>query len=221
LVSRPGALTVAYLRGQRKEHTTPLQLFLVANVLFFAMQSLTGVKVFSTTLESHLHNQDWSPIAQQLVVSRLQTIQKSIDAYTPLFNRAVALNAKSLIILMVIPFTLLLPIGFYRSRRPFAAHVVFALHFYAFLLLLFCLALIAVAADVQLGGSGLESSRVDGALSIIQLVVCGVYLYVACGTVYGSTGASRILKTVPLTLAVGFIVLGYRFALFLITLYSS
>src|SRR4051812_33267229 len=45
LVTRPGGLTVAYLQGRRKAYTLPLQLFFFANVLFFAMQSLTGAKI--------------------------------------------------------------------------------------------------------------------------------------------------------------------------------
>src|SRR4051812_20117913 len=56
LITRPGFLTVAYLNGQRKPYTLPIQLFLVANVLFFAMQSLVGAKIFSTPLDMHLHN---------------------------------------------------------------------------------------------------------------------------------------------------------------------
>ncbi len=41
------------------------------------------------------------------------------------------LNAKSLIILMALPFPLLVLILFYRDRQPFAAHVVFSLHLHA------------------------------------------------------------------------------------------
>ena len=70
LVTRPGLLTVAYLRGQRKPYTLPLQLFLVANVLFFAMQSLTGAKIFSTPLDAHLHSDIWGGLAQRLVQKR-------------------------------------------------------------------------------------------------------------------------------------------------------
>jgi hypothetical protein len=221
LVTNPGALTVAYLQGRRRAFTTPLQLFLAANVFFFAMQTFSGARIFSTSLESHLHIQDWAPVAQQLVRTRLAQTQTTIDAYTPVFNRAVALNAKSLIVLMVIPFTFLLPIVFHKSRQPFAAHIVFALHFYTFLLLLFCMALVVVTVDVRLGGSGLESSAVDRVLSIGQMLIGGAYLFVATGTVYGSRGARRILTALTLTVAVWAIVLGYRFALLPITLYST
>jgi hypothetical protein len=51
---------------------------------------------------------------------------------------------------MVLPFAILLPMMFYRTRQPFVAHVVFSLHFYAFWLLLFCASLAVVAVDVLL-----------------------------------------------------------------------
>jgi len=48
LVSRPGFLTVAYLQGRRKPYVGPVPLFLIANMLFFATESFTGGKVFTT-----------------------------------------------------------------------------------------------------------------------------------------------------------------------------
>ena len=102
-----------------------------------------------------------------------------------------------------------------------SVHNVFSLHFYAFLLLLLCIALMAVGASILFGGRGLESESLDHALSIIMLVVCATYLYIAAETVYGVRGATRILKVLPLAVAVGGIFLGYRFALLLITLYST
>jgi hypothetical protein len=150
LVTRPGSLTVAYLNGQRKPYTLPLQLFLVANVLFFAMQSLVGAKIFSTPLEMHLNNQFWSSVAQPLVARRLERSHTTLDLYSPIFDRAVELNAKSLIILMVLPFGIFLPLVFYRKGIPFVGHIVFSLHFYTFLLLLFCVALTVVGGDFSL-----------------------------------------------------------------------
>ncbi len=219
LVTRPGALTNAYAEGRRKPYIGPFQLFLIANVAFFVIQSVTHTKVLSSTLESHLHQQDWSGFAQELVSHRLEATQRTLDRFAPLFDQAVVLNAKSLVILMVAPFALLLPLVFLRSRRPLATHVVFALHFYAFLLLLFCVALGIAAIDMLLGGAGLASSRMDNALTVFNLLACTGYLYVASGTVYAATGAARVIKSALLALAAGAIVLGYRFLIFVITLY--
>ena len=221
LVTRPGALTVAYVQGRRVGYLKPLQLFLVVNVLFFAMQSLTHTNIVSSPLDSHLHQQDWQAIAQRMVTGRLETLHTTLDRYAPIFDRAIVLHAKSFIILMVLPFALLLPILFRRNPQPFVAHAVFSLHFYAFLLLLFCVALAVAAVDASLGGAGLNSARMDNALSGINLVVSAIYLYLASGTAYGARGAIRVVKALTLALAVAGIMLGYRFVLFLVTLYTT
>jgi hypothetical protein len=148
-------------------------------------------------------------------------MQTTLDLYAPIFDRAIMLHAKSFIILMVLPLAILLPILFYRNRQPFCAHVVFSLHFYAFLLLLFCVSLAVVAINVLLGGAGLNSARMDNVLSLINLVACATYLYVATGTAYDANGAIRVIKTLAFALAVAGILLGYRFALFLLTLYTT
>jgi hypothetical protein len=221
LLRRPGLLTVAYMDGRRKAYIAPFQLFLVANVLFFAIQSLTSTNIFGAALESHLHHQDWSVLAQSLVEERLEKTHTSLERYALVFDQAVVLNAKSLIILMAVPFALLLPLFFFRSRLPFTAHVVFSIHLYTFLLLLFSLALLVATLDVLLGGAGLKSARMDNVLSLVILVTCAAYLYLATGPVYGVSGPTRVVKVLALALSVGVLVLGYRFLLFLITLYGT
>jgi hypothetical protein len=121
LITRPGALTVAYTRGQKKAYLLPFEIFLVANVLFFAVQSLTGENVFSTTLDSHLHHQDWAAFAQQLVAHRVESLHTTLDRYAPVFDEAVGVNAKSLIILMVLAFALIPPLRV-LSQPPLVRH---------------------------------------------------------------------------------------------------
>jgi hypothetical protein len=198
-----------------------LQLFLITNVLFFALQSLPQANVVGATLDSHLHQQDWSVLAQTLVARRLEASHSTLDLYAPIFDHAVVQNAKTLIILMVLPFALLLPIVFRRSRQPFAAHVVFSLHFYAFVLLLFCASLLVAAGDLLIGGGGLSSPRVDAALSVFNTLACAVYLYVAMGVVFEARGAVRMAKVGVLALAANAIVVGYRFVVFMITLHTT
>ena len=221
LVRHPGQLTLAWTGGVRKPYVAPFQLFLIANVLFFALQWLTGENVFSSSLASHLHHQDWSGLAQSLLASRLEATHVSLEQYEPMFDRAVVLNAKSLILLMTVPFALLLPVAFFRARRPFMAHVVFSLHLYTFLLLVFSVALVAAKLSALLGFGGLDAPRVDNVLSMANFAVGATYIYLALGPVYGARGAGRVAKAIALALAVAAIVLGYRFLLFLITLYGT
>lgn len=221
LLRQPGALTLAWTQGIRKPYVAPFQLFLIANVLFFAVQWLTGENVFSSSLDSHLHHQDWSELAGAVLSRRLAAEHLALAQYQPVFDRAVVLNAKSLILLMAFAFALLLPLAFVREGRPFMTHVVFALHLYTFLLLLFCLALLVAKASALLGFGGLDTPAVDNVLSVANLAACALYLHLAMGPVYGVTGARRVVTALLLALAVAAIALGYRFALFFITLYGT
>jgi hypothetical protein len=221
LLTRPGLLTVAFLEGRRKAFLSPVALFLLANVLFFAMESMIASTVFTTPLDSHLHKQPWSGFAPQLVAHRLATLHTTLEQYTPVFDRAVALKARSLIIFMALSFAFAPMLVFLRSKRPLVAHATFSLHFYAFLLLLMCVAIAIQGIDGWLGDGGVANLVLDKILAIALLMASAVYLYFATGTVYGASGVTRVLKTLVLTVAVGTIVLGYRFALLLITLYTT
>ena len=176
LLRHPGRLTEAYLAGQRKPYLAPFQLFLLANVLFFAVQSLTGTNIFGASLDSQFHQQDWSDLARSLVNQRLEASGMSVASYAQVFDRVVVVNAKSLIILMAMPFAALCALAFLGSRKPFIAHVVFSLHLYTLLLLLFSLAILGVAAEHKLGGPGLDVPVVDNLISILLLAAFAIYL---------------------------------------------
>ena len=221
LLRRPGALTVLYYQGPRKPYISPFALFLLMNVLFVAMEVLPGSNIFSTPLDKHLHNQPWSPLAQELVAHRLQETNTTLDAYAPIFNQAVARNAQSLVILTVLPFALFPPLLFRKSRLPFAVHLAFSLHFHAFLLLLISIALLIPAIDLWLGGAGLASKTLDNGIAIGLLLICAVYLYLSAGRVYGGSWVTRIFQAAVLVVATANIFLGYRFILLLITLYTT
>jgi hypothetical protein len=220
LLTRPGELSVAHVAGRRRASLGPLQLFFIANALFFAIESLTHANIFSSTLDSHLHQQDWSPLAQMLVDRRLAAKHLALAAFAPAFDHAAVLNAKALIILMALTFAPFLPAFFYGAHRRFGAHIVFALHLYTFLLLLFCLSLVLAEIQLRLGGAGLASPVVDLVLTLFNLAASGLYLYLAIGVFYGGRGISRIAKAVGLAFVILGITLGYRFVIFLVTLYS-
>jgi hypothetical protein len=220
LLRSPGALTRSYLAGQRLVYIRPLSLFLVSNVFFFAVQSMTSTVIVSPPLESNLHVQDWSDLANSLVARQLEARDISLDQLTLLYDQSAILNAKSLVILMVVPFTLLCALLFVRQRLPFVTHVVFSLHMYTFVLLLYCLALGVLAVDGHFAGAAQRSWLLDDVLTMCLQAAAAAYLYIAIAAVYGDRGLARAVKTVALAVSVAIILLGYRFVIFLITLYT-
>ena len=219
LLLRPGELSLAYVRGQRVALTGPFRVFLFANMLFFAAQSMTETSVVGTSLSSHLYGQDWSGIARPLVAWRLVELRTTLELFEPAFDRAVVLNAKSLIILMVLPFTGALILTFLRARRPFVTHMVFALRFYAFTMILLCALLVAEAASAWMGVAGMRD--LDKPLFVVLLAASAVYLHLATGVARGARGWTHAGTTVVLTLVVGTMISVCRFTIFLITLYTT
>jgi hypothetical protein len=122
---------------------------------------------------------------------------------------------------MALTFASLLPWAFFGARRPIGAHVVFSLHLYAFILLLFCVSLLAVELDFVRGGSGLLYRPLDILVSLLNLAVASTYLHISVKAVYGGRGVIAFCRTAILAVALAAIVLGYRFAIFLITLYLT
>jgi hypothetical protein len=221
LLTRPGHLTAAHISGERRRYITPLALFFIGNAIFVGVQSLTGINVLSSPLASHLNSQDWSAFAQDLVRDRLADRHLTLDAYSPVFDRSVIFNAKALILLMALFFAPLPAVIFQNRHRPAGVHFVFALHLYAFVLMLLSVSVLIAEVDALLGGGGLRSSAVDKSLSLLNVVVCGVYLYLATGKVYRTSGWAKFFATLFLTAAVALLFVGYRFAIFLITFYTT
>lgn len=221
ILIRPGTLTAAYVRGERRHYLGPLALFLLANALFFGMQAITQVDVLSTPLESHLAVQDWKILAQKLVAGRLALTHETLDAYAPRFNEAATFNAKALMVLMVLAFAPILALLFRARHRAAGAHVVFALHLYAFVLVLLCGSIAIAQVDRMMGGEGLGSPLVDTLLSLFNLSACAAYLYLAIGPAYAARGVARYGVTAILAVSMAALFIGYRFAIFLITLYST
>jgi hypothetical protein len=168
-----------------------------------------------------VRTQPWSPLAQTLVADRLEVLHTTAELYAPRFDTAVALHARSLILLMALSFAFMPAIVFRRGRHPIAVHAVFTLHLYAFLLLLFCVATTMPAVNLLHGGVRSTSDNLDHALSIGLMVACAVYLYFAIGRVYGGAGVGNAVRAAGLSIGMSAIVLGYRFVLLLITLYST
>ena len=221
LVSRPGFLTVAYLHGQRKPYVGPVPLFLIANARVLrnrindrrdGLYDAARLTSAHATVESRRRNVGVASISGDAddawyLCASVRSRHGAECAVAHHIHGAVFVAAPSL--------------AFYRSRSPLGAHAFFSFHVDAFLLLLFSVATAVPPIYLWFGGAGSNSSRLDDAISIALLLVCGMYLYVATGKVCGATGVSRVLKVVALTVAVASIVLGYRFVLFVITLYTT
>jgi hypothetical protein len=224
LVTEPGRLTVAYLAGSRRPYVSPFHIFLVANLIFFFAQVFSGFEVLTVPLDEHLYHQKYSSLAQSLATHHLAGAGKSIEQYAPVYNHAEALYSKSLIMLMLPLFAVAAGLLFVDKRKVAVTHLVFAIHFYAFLLV--CLTVLfpafgVIAITLDQFGVRLGGIAWDWIVSAIEVLLCVGYLVKASTTVY-SVGTVRCgLSAAVLTFATLYILYVYRFILFLVTLWTT
>ncbi|HEV2131120.1 MAG TPA: DUF3667 domain-containing protein [Longimicrobiaceae bacterium] len=226
LVARPGHLTAEYLAGRRKRYIRPLQLFIICNLLFFVVQPYLGLDMLTTPLDTHLHHL-YGSFARELVEARIEARGTSLETYAEEFNRTVALQARSLVIVMVPIFALFVYALYGGERRYFVEHLVFSLHFFAFFLLFFIAFIAILLASLHLlvstGSSGavlrLERSADDLSL-VFALASFSWYLTSASRRAFGGSGVSNALKAATLAVLTIFVLMLYRMILFFTTFYT-
>jgi hypothetical protein len=228
LVIRPGALTAAYMRGQRRPYFPPFQLFLVTNVLFFVLQSALGFQVLSNDLGSHIGtwkgsgSQFYAAIARPIAERRLAATGRTIEQYTDVFNHAVRVNAKALVVAMVPLVALVLLASFPRARYPVTTAAVLALHLLAFFLLLetLLMPLLGVPAGILLTALSVGWLW-DPLISAVLLAICGAWIYKASRVVHGASAQSAALKAAAIAVLLLPVIVCYRFIVFLVTLFTT
>ena len=225
LFGQPGRLTTDFLRGCRRPYVAPFHAFLVANLVFFFVQIFSGLSLFSgVRLSEHLDHEVYSGFAQRMVAHRLVTTDTTLSQYTPVFNRAESLYAKTLILVMLPLFAVGAGLVFFDRRRPAVAHLVYAIHYYAFLLLALSL-VFPVLGGLLVGlsrlGLPINGKVLDWIALAIEGALCVVYLARSAASVYQTGPLRSWLSAIVLTLATLRILYGYRLVLFLVTFWTT
>lgn len=226
LVTKPGELTAAFMRGSRLPFLQPLQCFLLLNLAFFLWASAMHVRIFDTQLAVHLRGMPYTTKAKALVKGKLAETHEDIQVYAKRFDTVGTAQARSLVITMVPVFAAVIgvvTVG--RKRRPVVQHVVFALHFFAFFFILLIFAAYAIDLPLNFILRTMHYPEgvfgYDGPDSVAAGIVLAVYLGLALRTAYG-LGRTRAMVTaavgVPLLWT---IITYYRGLLFFITFYST
>lgn len=205
LLTRPGELTTEFVRGRREPYVHPLQLFLLANlVLFLSMRWLGGFDTFTTRLEWHVQEPLYGGIASELVAARATAGSPEAAAYRARFDEATPNYANSMVILMVPLIALGVALLQLRRRQPMVKHLVFALHFMAFLMLLSAVLSKLLWLLVVLAPAASSFVNSDMPVSLTLSTLLSIYMGVGFWRAYGdripvavAKGIVGVLLTVP------------------------
>ena len=227
LLRHPGALTAAYVRGERRRYLTPLGVFLSVNALFFVFATAHGFDGFTAPLANHLTYGSHRALARHLVNARLAERHTSMAAYASVFDAVAANQAKTLLLALVPLFAVWAACVQLPRRRPAVQHVVFALH----ALSVWLLALMASYYIAYAYVYGLKAAAVvrawlaggaphgryafgDETLTPIEGVLMFAWLALAVRRVYGGGRVASALRAAGLIVSLPLLLSAYRLLVF-------
>jgi hypothetical protein len=225
LFSFPGRLTADYFRGKRKPYMAPLQLFLLANLIYFLLHPLIGSNTLTTGLNAHLHYSWHQGLARAMTAPRLAARAITVEAYATIFDAAAITQAKSLVILVVPIFSLAVAVFYWRHRRSYVFHLIFATHICAYWLLLICATMALTNLSIRLLRTVdvfPSAEQVSASVLIVTLPIMAVYLFRAARVVFDrQAGWLTVAQAIALSVAFELSLQAYRCALFFITFWST
>ncbi len=172
LFRRPSELTRAYLAGQRVRYVSPLRLYFISSVLYFALAALMG----STDVMFISFNWEGQPI-------------EDLSEFLPR------------LMFVVIPAYAALLMGVYwRPKRLYVEHLIVALHIHAIWFFLFSISVVLDPWTNQLVEDGIYNviTLVATLLSVVVQLAMFVYEYRILRSVYGASAWRTIGKLIVL-----------------------
>ena len=173
----PGALTAEFLAGRRERYLSPLKAYLVCAAIYFLSAPLAGF-----TLASMLEG-DRSGVLRALVSARAAARQLDPSYFQARFDMRVQSVYTVTLGIAALVFAAMLQVLFRTPRRPYGAHLIFALHYVSFMYL----ATIAAGLSRRAGVS-IDLAALGGYLVIVP------YLILALRRVYAEPAGAIAWK---------------------------
>jgi Protein of unknown function (DUF3667) len=218
LITKPGLLTKYYFEGRRVPFMKPLQLFIVCNILFFFLLGKT--QVFAQPFYNY---KNFSPYTYfgtgQIIAAKAQT-EDQVVKLSSLFNARIITQSKTFIIIFIPFFALFFSLLFIKKKKYFTEHLVFASHYFSFLMLCFIVfKLLAVTPFYYFSHSNFNSTF-DSIESFTSLLLLAIYFVVAAKRFYSISNLTSIISGVLITIVILLSIYAYRMFLFYKIIYS-
>ena len=221
----PGKLTEEYFAGRRGLYLRPVRIFLVANVAFFFALSVFGAtSAFVASADSQRGAEIYGGWAASRLAAGAEAAGIEQDVYDAAFDQKSATLATTLIGLLIPMLALCLAVVLFWRGVSGLRHLVFATHYVAFAMAgTLAIALVWVPVVVLGNWAGVipRDHWVSYSLDPAAVGVMLAYIFLAVRRVYAVRWWQAGLATAVVALGLSPVVVGgYRFALFLVTLWT-
>ena len=240
LLRYPGRLARDYFDGRGARYMRPLNLFLLLNLVFFVVQPHTGMLQWH--LRGYLEGLQNAPaLVANARLDRAREAQRSrpsrsaapaplrpesMEVFEASFESTIQ-NLKKSMLLVAIPLFAIAMTLVYGFRRRIAEHLIFATHFYAFVV--FALTVLVPLLFISMRGWLLLIRAPDAAMNVLGteralmvalFVLFGVYLHVGLQRMYGDARFVAALRAAALSGAYQLLLLTFALSMFRVTLWT-
>jgi len=133
LIFKPGQLSLASVRGNRKTFMKPFQIFIITNMLFFIF--LTNVDVFRIPSGWWISHPDYLGFSVSTRVNEIKTSKKiTMAEFATLYDFKSNTLAKGFVIVLLPVISLIMAVLNIKKKLQIGKHLIFATHFFSFAL---------------------------------------------------------------------------------------
>ncbi|WP_162499813.1 DUF3667 domain-containing protein [Mucilaginibacter terrigena] len=218
LATKPGLLTVNFSSGKRVNFVKPFQLFLICNLLFFLLAG--KLNIFSQPLWAFYHYRPYISFGTKQAVLEKASNDKQFEKLAIAFNEHIGTESKLFIVLFIPVMAAAFALLFIRSKKYFSEHLVFATHYFSFILIYFTLFTLLISTPFYALNKSNFSSSYDAISSLINLSVFAVYLGIAARRFYNTGKFYTVVAAILTILFFSASLYGYRLMLFYKTIYG-
>ena len=131
IFTKPGFLTKEYIAGRRKPYTSPLTLFLIANLIYFLVPSVDTLNSnYTSQMLGQPYSESIAGVAQQKMKEKQWTEAQMEEHY----NIKTRSTSKLLLITFVFLFSIPVALFFYSRQRYYFDHLVFTTEVVSFII---------------------------------------------------------------------------------------
>lgn len=208
LFFQPGFLSAKYIQGVRVAYMKPFQIFIIANIFFFIF--LSEIDIFRTP-SKWFFIEDFDSIRVLEQVREIIAAKEISQAEVAILYDAKSSNlAKGFIFLLLPIIALIAHLLHWKQKLAFGKHIIFSIHYFAFVLIFAVLWTEIVDAVVQ------EFHNLYYVVPI-QLIIT-IYLIIAFRRVYKDSWWQAIWKGLLGILFIGIAIQVYRMSVNIWTL---
>ena len=218
LITQPGQLAAYYFKGKRVAFMKPLQLFIVCNLLFFFL--LGHSNLFSIPFYSYKIFKPYTSFGTEKNIAQKATTPEQLKSLSEVFNERMAIQSKAFIIFFIPVFAVGFALLYLHKKKYFTEHLVFATHFFSFILLYYIGFRFVVELPFVLIAKTNFSSTFDFVATMLSLVVIASYCTVAAKKFYGVSTVRAIVSSFLIVCIFVLAIYAFRLLLFYKIIYS-